>query len=404
LGRSSPVEDVRVSVVMPCFNEAENVTECVRSARNVLDQHGIDGEVIVVDNASTDGSGDLARSAGAIVVLEPRRGYGNAYLAGFQAARGRHIVMADADLTYDFGDIPRFLSELDAGADLVMGKRRDNIDPGAMPWLNQRIGNPLMTSLLNMIYRTGVKDVWCGMRGLRRDALPALDLQADGMEFALEMLIRASEQRLVIREIPIALHARGGTSKLSPFRDGARALRLMLTLSPTYLFMMPGVLMALIGASMATIVLANADVLGRHWLLHTLIAGSLLTVVGVQVFALGLCGQAYQTLFMNKTGNLFDRFRDRVRLSHGLLAGSALLIAGVTLEVVVLIRWAERSFGPLYEERAAVLASTLAILGVETIFVALFLSLLGLRAPSSRRADNGRAVSHIGRLPPDRDS
>jgi glycosyltransferase involved in cell wall biosynthesis len=387
---------------MPCFNEAETVGRCVRWARSVLDRHAIAGEVIVVDNASTDGSGDLANSAGAIVVHEPRRGYGNAYLAGFQVARGRYIIMADADLTYDFGDVPRFLSELDAGADLVMGKRRDHIDPGAMPWLNRRIGNPLMTGLLNLIYRTGVKDVWCGMRGFRRDALPALDLRAEGMEFALEMVIRASEQRLVIREIPIALHRRGGTSKLSPFRDGARALCLMLTLSPTYLFMVPGVLMAVVGACLATIVLANVNLLGRHWFLHTLIAGSLLIIVGAQVFALGLCGQAYQTLFMNKTGNLVDRFRHRVRLSQGLLVGSALAIAGLTLEAVVLIRWAERSFGELSEERLAVVASTLAILGVEIIFVALFLSLLGLRSPLGRRANNGRADSCVGGLPPER--
>ena len=191
-----------MSVVIPCLNEAENIEECVRTRARGAGEKGIDGEVLVVDNASEDDSAALAAAAGARVVSEPRRGYGSAYLAGFAAARGRYIVMADADLTYDFNEIPRFVAELDGGAELVMGDRMDNIQPGAMPWLHRYIGNPILTGLLNLFFRTGVKDAHCGMRALRTDVLPRLDLRTTGMEFASEMVIRASKEKLQDRRVP----------------------------------------------------------------------------------------------------------------------------------------------------------------------------------------------------------
>ena len=239
----------RVSVVIPCLNEAENIVQCVNAAWAALDDNGISGEVIVADNGSTDGSADLARTAGATVVHEPRKGYGSAYLAGFAAARGDYIVMADADLTYDFAEIPRFVEQLDGGAQLVMGDRMDSIHDGAMPWMNRHIGNPLLSGFLNLLYKTNVRDVHCGMRALRRDALPALDLNSTGMEFASEMVIRAAKLRMDIREFPIEYHPRGGESKLSPFHDGWRHLRLILVYSPNALFIVPGLVMLLTGRS-----------------------------------------------------------------------------------------------------------------------------------------------------------
>jgi glycosyltransferase involved in cell wall biosynthesis len=202
----------QVSVVIPCLNEAENIAQCVTMARAALDENRIRGEIVVVDNASDDESAELARTAGATVVDEPRRGYGNAYLAGFAAARGDYIVMVDADLTYDFREIPRFVKELDDGAQLVMGDRMQNIQPGAMPWLNRYIGNPLLSGFMNLLFHTSVRDAHCGMRAVRRDVLPRLDLRATGMEFASEMVIRASKAELDIREFPIPLHPRGGES------------------------------------------------------------------------------------------------------------------------------------------------------------------------------------------------
>ena len=237
---------LRVSVVIPCLNEETNIEECVTSASASSKQHGIAGEVIVADNGSEDRSAELAAAAGATVVHEPRRGYGSAYLAGFAAARGDYIVMIDADLTYDFEEIPNFVRQLDEGADLVMGNRMANIEPGAMS-LTSRIGNPILSGFLNLVYRTPVGDAHCGLRAIRRDALPKLDLHSTGMEFASEMVIRAVRADLDIREQPISLHVRGGESKLSPLRDGWRHLRLMLVYSPGFLFLIPGAVMVVAG-------------------------------------------------------------------------------------------------------------------------------------------------------------
>src|SRR5215207_11752285 len=305
----APTEDVLVSVVIPCLNEEENIEACVRTALEVFERTGISGEVVVADNASTDRSAELATRAGARVVHEPRRGYGSAYLAGFAAARGRYIVMGDADLTYDFREIPRFVEKLDAGAELVMGDRMDNIQPGAMPWLHRYVGNPVLTGVLNVFFRTGVSDAHCGMRAVRRDVLPRLDLRTTGMEFASEMVIRASKEKLDIREFPIEYHPRGGDSKLSSFRDGWRHLRFLLVHSPTYLFMIPGAIMLLFGTLIAATVLFSIDVFGREWNLHTMVGGVLLMIVGVQIVSLGLCAHAYGTYFMNEKDPWFDRMR-----------------------------------------------------------------------------------------------
>jgi hypothetical protein len=368
-----------VSVVIPCLNEAGNIEQCVQVARAVLEEHELRGEVVVADNNSTDGSGTLAANAGARVVFEPRPGYGSAYLAGFRAARGRYIVMADADLTYDFREIPRFVRELEDGAQLVMGNRMEHIHPGAMPWLHRYVGNPVLTGILNLFFRTGVRDAHCGMRAVRRDVLPQLDLRTTGMEFASEMVIRAAKQRLDIREFPIEYHPRGGESKLSSFRDGWRHLRFLLVHSPTHLFMIPGLVMATIGALIALVSLTQLDLFGRTWELHTMIAGSLLAIVGAQVVGLGLAAHAYGTYFMGERDPWFDRMRRRFRLEHGLSVGGAITGVGLICGTVVVVQWIDRGFGQLSEERLAVLAATLVIIGVQVFFTSFLLSILGLR-------------------------
>ncbi|MGA9876167.1 MAG: glycosyltransferase family 2 protein [Solirubrobacteraceae bacterium] len=368
-----------VSVVIPCLNEAENIEECVRTACEVLRSHDIDGEVLVVDNASEDDSAALAAAAGARVVSEPRRGYGSAYLAGFAAARGKYIVMADADLTYDFNEIPHFVEELDGGAELVMGDRMDNIQPGAMPWLHRYIGNPILTGLLNLFFRTGVKDAHCGMRALRTDVLPRLDLRTTGMEFASEMVIRASKEKLRIAEFPIEYHPRGGESKLSSFRDGWRHLRFLLVHSPTHLFIVPGMTLAGLGTLIVLLVGGGLDILGRSWGIHALIGGALLMVVGTQVLALGLCAHAYGTYFMGERDPWFDRMRARFRLEHGLLLGGMFVLMGLALGGVIVGTWISHGFGSLADEHLAVIAATLLIVGIQIFFSSFLLSILGLR-------------------------
>jgi Glycosyl transferase family 2 len=368
-----------VSVVIPCLNEAECIERCVTLAREALEANGLDGEVVVSDNGSTDGSGALAAKAGARVTREFRTGYGSAYLAGFGAARGRYIVMVDADLTYDFADIPRFVDELEGGAHMVIGDRMDNIQPGAMPWLHRYVGNPFLTGILNLFFHTGVKDAHCGMRALRREVLPQLEMRTTGMEFASEMVIRATKEGLDIRQVPIEYHPRTGESKLSSFRDGWRHLRFLLVHSPTHLFLIPGAAMALLGTLITLAVLTQLAVFGREWDIHAIIGGGLLMVVGTQVLALGLCAHAYGTYFMGGRDPWFDRMRARFRLEHGLLLGAGILVVGLVLGGVVVATWIDRGFGSLREERLAVVGATLTIVGIQIFFSSFLISILGLR-------------------------
>ena len=377
--RLDTADPIRVTVVIPCLNEAESIERCVRAASDALQAGGLAGEVVVADNGSDDGSPDLARAAGARVVHEPRRGYGSAYLAGFAAARGEYIVMADADLTYDFDEIPRFVSKLDDGAELVMGDRMKGIQPGAMPWLHRYVGNPVLTGILNLFFRTGVRDAHCGMRALRRDVLPRLDLRTTGMEFASEMVIRAGKARLEIEELPIDYHPREGESKLSSFRDGWRHLRFLLVHSPNWLFIIPGAVLAVLGSLIAATVLLQLDIFGREWDLHSMVAGALLMIVGTQVLALGLCAHAYGTYFMGEKDVWFDRMRSIFRLEHGLMLGGTVLAGGLVISTVILGTWVERGFGQLSEERLAVFAATLIIVGIQIFFSSFLLSILGLR-------------------------
>ena len=377
--RALEPHQLTLTVVIPCLNEEENITEVVTRALAVFVREDIDGEVVVADNRSDDRSAELAAAAGARVVHEPRRGYGSAYMAGFAAARGRYIVMADADLTYDFDDIPRFLEQLEDGAELVMGDRMDNIQPGAMPWMHRYIGNPALSGILNLFFKTGVRDAHCGMRALRRDVLPRLDLRAPGMEFASEMVIRASKEELEIRELPIHYHPRGGESKLSTFRDGWRHLRFLLVHSPTHLFMIPGALMAALGVLISLTVWLQIDIFGRTWDLHTMLAGALLVIVGSQVVALGLAAHAYATYFMGAKDPWFDKVRSKMRLEHGLLIGGAIMLVGFVIAAVVVGIWIHRGFGALSDERAVIAAATLIIVGIQIFFSSFLLSILGLR-------------------------
>ncbi len=368
-----------VSVVIPCLNEAENIEACVAAALDALRSMDVVGEVVVADNDSEDDSARLAELAGARVVVERRRGYGSAYLAGFAASRGRYIVMADADLTYDFNEIPRFVAELEKGAEMVIGDRMDNIQPGAMPWLHRYIGNPILTGLLNLFFRTGISDAHCGMRALRRDVLPRLDLRTTGMEFASEMVIRASKEKLNIAEFPIEYHPRGGESKLSSFRDGWRHLRFLLVHSPNHLFIVPGAVLAGFGTLIVVLVGAGLDFFGRSWGLHALIGGALLMIVGTQVLALGLCAHAYGTYFMGEKDPWFDRMRSRFRLEHGLLLGALFTTIGVVMGAIIVASWISHGFGSLSYERLAVVAFSLLIVGIQIFFSSFLLSILGLR-------------------------
>jgi glycosyltransferase involved in cell wall biosynthesis len=350
----------------------------------------------VIDNGSTDRSVKLAEAAGARVAHEPRRGYGSAYLRGLAEAKGEYVVMADADGTYPLRRLPEFVDMLEAGNDLVLGSRfKGRIHKGAMPWAHRWIGNPVLTFILNVFYGVRVSDAHCGMRAIRRSAVPKLELQATGMEFASEMILKASKRKLRVGEIPIDYQPRIGESKLNTWRDGWRHLRFMLLHSSTFLFLIPGGALLLLGlAIMLPLATGPVSAFGLTWYIHAMIAGSLATLVGAQIVQLGLFARTYALLYLNEQdpllerawnkvrlehGLLLERAWSKVRLEHGLLLGAALVLFGGGVLVAIFAEWASGGFRALGRVHEALFGMTLVGLGVQTLFGSFFLSVLGLR-------------------------
>jgi GT2 family glycosyltransferase len=388
--QTSDTEEVLVSVVIPCLNEEQSVAACVREAQGALERSGYDGEVVVVDNGSTDGSSEAARAAGARVVEEGRRGYGSAYLAGFAAARGRYVVMGDADRTYDFNDIPRFVEQLEEGADFVVGSRlRGTMEPGAMPWLHRRIGNPVLTAILNLFFRTGLSDTHCGMRAFRREHLDRLDLRTTGMEFASEQIIRASKAGLVFSEFPISYRRRAGRSKLSSFADGWRHLRLLLAHSPKWAFEVPGFTLFALGLATSAVVIGDISLFGRTWEFHALAAGALLTIAGSQVLQIGFFARVFAARYFGEP----DPGVARLRVEQGLLAGSLMTLAGLGVCAFVVGSWLTSGLGSLGYENLSVVGVVLVVLGIQAFFGSLFVSVLELGG--SRVSPASRGPAHV---------
>jgi glycosyltransferase involved in cell wall biosynthesis len=372
---------ITVSVVIPCLNEEAGVADVVKDAWAGIANSGRHGEVIVIDNCSTDRSVEMAEEAGARVVQEPRRGYGSAYLRGLAEARGEYVVMADADGTYPVHDLPAFVDLLEAGNDLVLGSRfKGRIHQGAMPWTHRWIGNPVLTFILNVFFGVRVSDAHCGMRAIRRSALPRLELQATGMEFASEMILKASKRKLRVGEIPIEYQPRIGESKLNTWRDGWRHLRFMLLHSSTFLFLIPGLTLLAIGlAIMLPLATGPVEAFGLTWYIHAMIAGALATLVGAQIVQLGLFARAYALLYLNEHDPLLERLWSRVRLEHGLLLGAALTLVGGGVLTAIFVEWASGGFRALGRVHEALFGMTLVGLGMQTLFGSFFLSVLGLR-------------------------
>jgi len=296
--------------------------------------------------------------------------------------------MADADGTYPVNELGRFVDSLEAGSDLVLGSRFEGtIHEGAMPWSHRRIGNPILTGLLNRLFGIRVSDAHCGLRAVRRSALPVLDLHSSGMEFASEMVFKAFRRKLAVSEIPIDYFPRTGESKLSRFSDAWRHVRFMLLYSPSWLYFVPGLGLLLLGiAGMLLLATGPVDVFGRTWQIHTMLAFVALTLMGAQVVQLGLFARTYALTHFREHDRLLERLRRRIHLEHGLLLGAALALAGLGVLLTVFIRWARAGFGPLADEYPTALGVTLVGLGVQTIFGSFFIGLLTMRAGREERA------------------
>ena len=377
-----------ISVVIPCLNEEEAVGNVVDQALEGIQRSGRSGEVVVVDNASTDRSADVAAEHGAVVVREERPGYGSAYLAGLAHARGEYIVMGDADETYPLRDLAPFVERLAEGDDLVMGSRFEGTIHGeAMPWLNRHVGNPILTGLLNVLFGVEISDAHCGMRAVRRDALPVLDLHSTGMEFASEMVFKAFRRKLRVSEIPIDYYPRVGESKLNRFGDAWRHVKFMLLYSPSWLYFVPGLLLLLLGAIGAIALAAGpVTVLGRTWQIHTLFACIFAVLLGTQIVQLGVFARAFAATHLGERDPWVERARGRLSVEHGLVGGGILLAIGLVTIIVIFVLWAIDGFGALSHEYATAIGFTLLALGTQVILGSFFIALLTMRTTEPSRA------------------
>jgi glycosyltransferase involved in cell wall biosynthesis len=378
---------VDISVVIPCLNEEAAVGAVVDEARRGIESSGRSGEVIVVDNGSTDRSAEIAAAHGAVVVHEPERGYGRAYLTGLANARGTYVVMGDADGTYPLQELGKFVEELEHGSDLVLGSRfNGHIQAGAMPWAHRRIGNPILTGMLNRMFGVRVSDAHCGRRALRRSALESLDLHSTGMEFASEMVFKAFRRKLSVSEIPIDYRPRTGESKLSRYGDAWRHVRFMLLYSPSWLYFLPGTVLLSLGlAGMVVLASGPVNVFGRPWQIHTMLAFVAATILGAQIVQLGVFARTYAVTRFGEHDPLLERLWRRVRLEHGLIAGAILFAVGVGILTAIFVAWAHHGFGPLGHEYATALGFTLVALGVQVVFGSFFIGVLTMRAKSRPR-------------------
>lgn len=373
----SEATDVDVSVVMPCLNEEQSVAECVRKALASLAQAGLKGEVIVVDNGSTDRSAELAAEAGARVAYEPQRGYGSALLRGFREARGDCLVMGDCDGTYDFERLEPLLAPLSDGYELVVGNRLgEMLAPGAMPWPHRFLGTPLITSLVRLFSGAQVRDSQCGLRAMRREAFERLELKARGMEFASEMILKAARRGLRVTEVPIPYHSRIGESKLNTFRDGWRHLKFLLISSPGYAFFGPGLLFLLLGlfALAVTIFTTNGVTVGSvTW--EPIFAGAIFLVIGLNTVMLGVCSKLFAIHLADQEEDWTVRFYRRyLGLERLLTVAAGLATIGVGMDGFILVEWLRDSPRDLLA--IATVGQSLIVVGVNLAFAALVAAMI----------------------------
>jgi glycosyltransferase involved in cell wall biosynthesis len=372
-----------VSVVIPCLNEERTLGACIDKALAAFEAAGIAGEVVVADNGSTDASVDIAGRHGARVVHASVKGYGSAVRKGIEESQGAFIIMGDADGSHDFSEIPRFLAKWREGYEFIMGDRfHGDIKHGAMLWHHRHVGTPVLSWLLNLFFGAGVADINCGMRGITKNFAQQLDLRTNGFELCSESLIKAAMAGARIAEVPITTwrDQRDRPPHLRSFRDGWRHLRLIMLSAPNWLFLMPGILLATLGAGIVLWLLPGPALAGRVELnFNTISLAMMLILLGVHIFFIGLFVKVFcYTEKLVRNQRSLVRWLKRLRLEHGLLAGTALLLFGFGGDAIIFGQWASRGFGHLDAVRAVFFCSLSLFLGVEVIFSSVFLSMLGI--------------------------
>ena len=392
-----------LTILMPCLNEAETLETCIRKALGYLERAGVDGEVVIADNGSTDGSQDIARRLGARVVPIAERGYGAALIGGIAAARGRYVIMGDADDSYDFSALDPFLERLREGAQLVMGNRfRGGIAPGAMPPLHKYLGNPVLSGIGALFFKPGVKDFHCGLRGFDRDAVLALGLRTSGMEFASEMVVEACLAKLRITEVPTTL-SKDGRSRpphLRSWHDGWRHLRFLLVFSPRWLFLYPGLLLLSVGLLASLVLLFGPVEIGSVGFdVSTMIYATAAAIIGYQAVLFAVLTKVYaEREGFLPAGPRFRAVSGRLTLERGLLAGLGIFVLGLVVAVIQVARWGDVGFGGLDAReavRVAVPATLGLVLGFETMMSSMLLGILTIptRARSNPPAPEAVAAA-----------
>lgn len=383
----TPRDVIEVSVVMPCLNEAETLAVCIEKAQGSLRELNVAGEILIADNGSTDGSQEIARSLGARVVDVAAKGYGNALMGGIAAAAGKYVIMGDADDSYEFSSLGPFIDKLREGYELVMGNRfRGGIKPGAMPPLHRYLGNPVLTFVGRLFFRSPVGDFHCGLRGFSKTAVAKLELRTTGMEFASEMVVKATLQKMRIAEVPTTLSPDGRSRPphLRSWRDGWRHLRFLLLYSPRWLFLYPGALLMIAGLLVALCLLPGPRVVGGITFdVHTLLYAAMAVIIGFQAIVFA----TFTKVFAISEGLLpedprLDRVMNFITLEVGLIAGLLLLLMGLAGSIYAVVFWDQRSFGALDPARTlrfVIPAVTSLMLGCQILLSSFFLSILGLR-------------------------
>ncbi len=368
-----------VSIILPCRNEEKALPICLKKLKVVLMKEKLNAEIIVSDS-STDKSPEIAKKFGVKLVKHDLEGYGNAYLEGFKVAKGKYLFLADADGTYDFGELPRFIRLLKDGNDLVVGNRfGGKMEKGAMSGLHKFIGNPLLSGILRLFFRTKLRDSHCGMRAIKKESLDKLNLKTTGMEFASEMIVKSLKNNLKIAELDINYSKRIGKTKLKSFRDGWRHLRFMLLYSPLFLFFIPGLFLFLFGLLfLVTLYFTSINLFGVQLYVHPMFIFSMFILIGYQLIFFSAFSKIYAVTHLGDKSNFLDKIFKHVTLEKSLIFGSITTFVGLITLITIFVKWIGSDFNDLWEIKNSIIAMTSIVLGVQTIFSGFMLSIIGI--------------------------
>ena len=379
------IPEPEISIILPCLNEEKSIGLCIDKIKKVVEENNLNAETIIVNNGSTDNSCKIIREKGpslknAKLVHEHERGYGSAYLKGFEIEKGKYILMVDSDNSYDFNEIPKFINELKKGYDFVIGDRfKGNMEKNSMPTMHKHLGNPILSFILRTFFRTKIHDAHCGMRAITKQGLEKLNLRTTGMEFASEMIVKAIKNHLRVKELPINYYKRQGNSKLKSFADGWRHLRFMLLYSPLFLFFIPGIILFLLGiTSIFWLYFGSPEILGIKLQFHPMFLSSLLIISGYQLMIFAVFAKTYAITHL-KEKPVLNKIYKYLTIEKASILGIFIILFGAAIYIIIFFKWINTGFGELNQIKNSILALTLITIGIQTIFSSFMLSILGIK-------------------------